>query len=67
MTHQLCCKAITTLPKHKCTFEEDQVIDPKIVKMNIISIVKQARIVGKKWGIRASMVAAAAEVSMKNK
>lgn len=41
MAQQFRGKTIMPLPKHKFTLEEDQVIDPKIAKMNIVSIAKQ--------------------------
>jgi len=68
MAQQFRGKTIMPLPKHKFALEEDQVINPKIQKMNVVSIAKQARIVGRKWGIRAKKAAeAAAEANVMKK
>merc|ERR1711915_34791 len=56
------------LPKEKFELEEDQLVNPKLAKVNVFSVVKQARVYERKWGIRAKKAAeAAAEANVMKK
>ena len=38
------------LPKQKFELEEDQVVDKKLAKVNVFSVIRQSRMPERKWG-----------------
>ncbi|KAF2368302.1 Ribosomal protein L13e [Trinorchestia longiramus] len=61
MATQLAGKRIMPLKKHKFTLEPAQVIDPKVQKADIYSILVDARSTANKWGVRAKKAREAEE------